>query len=204
MRRSPSCAAATQAERALHLARSPRLLPSNPGIFLLAMSMELALPLHAAVQAAVIGLLLSDEYSRNICTMPPLVSPTAILLFDCSFATADWLAVPLLLPPPGLLHPGTPHSRCRAVMALLQLAIGLALPVALTAIREARQFTNWCALQRSAGASGGWQAAMYRHVQSWRDLACMHPINVGMLALLMVGLAWHTVVLTTVPPGNRK
>lgn len=176
--------------------------------FLVAMSMELPLPLHATAQAALTAFMLADSYNRDVCVTPALASPMAQLVVDWLFAGMDVMATMVLplLPPPGAFRPSTPESRCQAVLAFLQLAIGLALPVALTAIREASQYAAWVGHEREEEPvrAAGWQAAMYDSIQRWSSWTRASPLAASVASCMLAGLGWQAVVLLTVPSTSKR
>lgn len=112
----------------------------------------------------------------------------------------------LPLPPPSLLRPGTPNSRCRAVLAMMQLATGLALPLAWTTVCGAQELAMTCCgaaaagqQARSAGLSGGWQAYVYHTVQHLVDQVQAAPVGAAAKGVMAIGLLWHVVAGLTVP-----
>lgn len=181
-----------------------------PRSVLIAQSMELPLPLHAALQIAGVAMLLAGSYNRDVCVTPPLTSPMTARAIDCMFAGLDILTTMLLpiLPPPGAVRPSTPGSRCQAVLAFLQLAIGLTLPVLLTAVRDAHEYDAWCMAARHdpeehGNASANWQAAVNGAIQRWCSWARARPLAASTAACMLAGLIWQAVVLVLVPPGTE-
>lgn len=169
------------------------------------------LPLDAAVQAIAAATLASSGYTRDVCSTLPLASPGAQAFVDVIYVLMDWVAVclPFPLAPPSIARPGTHTSRCQAVLTLLQLSIGLALPVALMAVAECQEYAAWRGAQqqqRVAGSGGGggngdsgWREAVYGRAQGWIDGVRCSPWRVGMHAVQWAALAWHALVLWTVP-----
>lgn len=168
---------------------------------LVGLSLQTWLPLHAALQAAGIGIVLAGQYNSQVCRTEPLTSPAARAAIDWAYRSAIWLALPLPAPLLAVFQPGTPASRCRAVLALLQLTLGLALPVALAAVREARECAAWRAERRRAGQRrpGGLQAVMYGAI--WPGLGMGprgRPLAAALYIWLLLGELWYLAVWMTV------
>lgn len=185
-------------------------------IFLIGLALEAPMPLHAVAQAASVAALLRvtyfpGGYNCEVCAAPPMAaSPLARIAIDWMYAAAEASAgqgaLAADLPFPPAQPPVMPALRCQAVMAYLQLTVGLLLTILVTAVREARSFSAWAGASSSRSCmlegGGGWQAALYRFILTWSDLARSSPLSACLAAWLVTGMCWHAVMLAHVPLGH--
>ena len=105
------------------------------------------------------------RHNACTCSSPVLAAPEAARLTHRVALLLDALR-PLPLPP--LQRPASAAAECRAVLAYLQVVLGLAVPALAQACLESRLFAShtWQRARAGLPRERGWQPALYGAVDS--------------------------------------
>eukprot|EP00887_Chlorella_sp_A99_P002911 scaffold6.g2911.t1 len=169
-------------------------------LVIMGMARQTTLPLNTVMQ--VIAVASVTRHNTAICSTPLFVCPRARHHMQLVYNWLGYLNVMVPLPL-AVLEPGTPLSRCRCVFAMLQLVLGLAVPLGWAAIRESRTYARaWDAHRAGEVAYGrgdqaeqeNWRGPMYRRIDAWAGVCREHPGAAGLAGAIAAGLAWGVVV----------